>query len=131
MMVGRRQGWRRWVALCAAWLVALQTVATAAAGVAIGDAGGPADPFGGVICTHAGPGAVPLPPDAPAGHPGLPDCCLLGCVFAGAALAPPPPFALAPPAPRRAVAIVPPGTAETPARRIERTPRITRGPPAA
>lgn len=89
--VGRRTGSIA-VALVAAWLLVLQSVATA---FAFADGPQPAqlDAFGNVICTHDG--AAELPAGDPHQQP-TPPCCAFGCIMAGTVFSPPPTvFALA------------------------------------
>ncbi|PWK76140.1 hypothetical protein [Aminobacter sp. AP02] len=84
-MVGyRRKGAGFGVALAAALMLILQTVAGA---VALGQGTPPLDIFGNPLCiSSAGGHTAP----AKSEHPSLPECCTLGCNMTSAAFSTPP-----------------------------------------
>jgi hypothetical protein len=86
VLSGRRRLSNMAVALVAAYLLVLQSMASA---FAFGDAASlvQLDAFGNVICTHDGAGTLPAS-DQHQQH--MPPCCTFGCTMGSAVLAPPP-----------------------------------------
>jgi hypothetical protein len=70
----RRKGWSVWIALAAAWLIAVQPLLSAAALAA--------QP-GAVMC------GTQAPRDNPSDHSHPPGCCMIGCPMCAPLAAPP------------------------------------------
>ncbi|MHA6687906.1 DUF2946 family protein [Mesorhizobium sp. A556] len=84
-----RRRWRMVAAFAAAYLLVLQSVASAFA-LGTGPTAAALDSFGNVICTHDGASELPAG-DQHRKH--MPACCMLGCAVASSALGAPPDLA--------------------------------------
>ncbi|WP_112664282.1 hypothetical protein [Microvirga flavescens] len=89
MAAQRKKGWASWVAVAAAYLIAVQTLLV---GLTLGSAAAPlqtGDAHAVLCLTNP---VAQQDGDASSGKTHLPNCCILGCGMFGSALAPPPQF---------------------------------------
>jgi len=127
-MIRRLAAQRRWVAIFAAYLFALQAMVS---GLALAASAAPAlDPLaGGFICSASGTRSAPDEGPGKSG-PHLPSCCVAGCTMLGLAVVTPAPSDAWLPVrqPLAGQVFLPPVLADVPAG-FDRAPPNMRAPP--